>query len=383
MDIENKRLTNIVHITFDLTLGGTQQVIKQLIDGSDQHQFLHSVLCIDGTVGEIGELLLSKGIKVITLQRGTGFDLKLISLIRNYIKKNSVDILHCHQYSPYVYGIFASLFTGVKVIFTEHGRFYPDRSSWKRKAINPVLAVFTDAITAISQATAKALVEYENFSMAKIQVIYNGIKLEQLEPTTAVNISELKGELSIPESSFVIGTIARLDPIKNHTMMINGFVKLLSTEPDAILLIIGDGPEMPKLAELSNKLGISKSVLFTGFIVNPQKYLAIMDIFVLPSFSEGTSMTLLEAMSYRTVALVTNVGGSPEIVLNGESGIVVENDSLSQYSEALLRLYESPELRQTMAENAFNRFNDNFSDIAMVNQFQSLYKNLLNHKVIK
>ena len=91
-----------------------------------------------------------------------GFDTSLIAAIRRHIKTNNIDIIHCHQYTPWVYGVLAAFGTKTKVVFTEHGRFYPDTSSRKRKLLNPLLHKLTTATTAISSATKQALVEFEN-----------------------------------------------------------------------------------------------------------------------------------------------------------------------------------------------------------------------------
>jgi glycosyltransferase involved in cell wall biosynthesis len=103
------------------------------------------------------------------------------------------------------------------VIFTEHGRFYPDSSSWKRKIVNPVLAFFTDSITAISKATKQALVDFEFLTEDKIDVAYNGIKALPVIPET--ERQTLKKQLFLSNDDIVLGTVARLDPIKNHAMM--------------------------------------------------------------------------------------------------------------------------------------------------------------------
>ena len=145
-------------MTFDMAIGGTEQVIRQLVENRDADRYVHIVACIDNAIGELGVELQARNVAVIRLARRPGFDMALVRALRAMIKAQRIDIVHCHQYTPYVYGLLAAVWLPAKVVFTEHGRFYPDIYKWKRAVINPLFARFTAAITAISQATANALV---------------------------------------------------------------------------------------------------------------------------------------------------------------------------------------------------------------------------------
>ena len=133
------KMINLCHLTFDMRIGGAEQVIKNLVEGIDSVQYNSSIFCIEEPIGSFGQQLIEQGTTIHSLPRKEGFNLTLIFKIRHYLKKYKIDILHCHQYTPWVYGVLSTIGTGIKVIFTEHGRFYPDRSSWKRRLINPWL----------------------------------------------------------------------------------------------------------------------------------------------------------------------------------------------------------------------------------------------------
>ncbi len=186
---------NILHVTFDMSIGGAQQVIRQLVENMDNSRFNCEIVCIDNRLGEIGQMMREQGGTIHLLDRQPGFDLKLVYQINKLIRERNIHILHCHQYSPYVYGLLASIFSKARVIFTEHGRFYPDYGTWKRKLINPVFSLVTSKITAISKATKNALVEHENFNPNKIEVVYNGIA-----DKSGIQVDEkaLKAEFGIP-----------------------------------------------------------------------------------------------------------------------------------------------------------------------------------------
>ena len=360
----------ILHVTFNMGIGGTEQVIRQIIENSDQDRFTHEILCIDGQIGPIGQALKEKSIHIECTQRKAGADLKLVFFIRNLIKQNKVDVLHCHQYTPYFYGVLAAVGLATKVIFTEHGRFFPDRHHPKRRLINPLLALATDHIIAISKSTADALAEYEYIPRNKIKVIYNGIG--EIE-SKSLDRRALLTELDLEENSRYIGTISRLEPIKNQAMMINAFHKAKQMFPDLKLVLIGDGAKMQDLKKLTISLGIEQDVVFTGFIDNPQRYITLFEIFLLSSFSEGTSMTLLEAMSLSKPCVVTDVGGNSEVIINKESGLVVLDNDVESFSKAIIRLLENKDEQKKFGRAGRAFFEKNFFVQKMISDYQKLY----------
>lgn len=360
----------VLHVTFNMGIGGTEQVIRQIIENSDATSLCHEILCIDGTVGPIGRELQEKGIHVESVQRQSGTDFNLIRSIRRLIKQRSINILHCHQYTPYFYGVVAAVGSGARVIFTEHGRFYPDRHNARRRWINPLLNLLTDNITAISKSTADAVAEYEYMPRKKIQVIYNGIKQIELGGQTR---EALLQELNLSPEYRYIGTVSRLEPIKNQTMMINAFSMVKQKIPELRLILIGDGAKMHDLRQLAESLGLKDDVVFTGFIDNPQKYISVFEVFLLSSFSEGTSMTLLEAMSLDKPCVVTNVGGNAEVIIDNTSGLVVPDNDAEKFSAAILSLLEDENKIREFGKAGKEIFTKTFSAQKMVSDFQALY----------
>ncbi len=376
--VDNK--TKILHVTFDMALGGTEQVIRQLVENMPSDLIEHHIFCLDGEVKELGQLLVSKGYIIHSYGRKKGFDWSLILHLRRLIAQEQYDVLHCHQYTPFVYGVIASIFKHPKVLFTEHGRFYPEVVKFKRMVINPVLSLFTDKITVISKATAKAVVDYEYMPQHKVQVVYNGLKLDIDELKQTHSKQKLRDFLKVPKGDFLFGTIARLDPIKNHIMLIKAFEELCKKHNNLYLVIIGNGPMMDELRTLVADLDMEDNVALTGFIVEPQKYLLAMDVFLLPSFSEGTSMTLLEAMACGVPPIVTKVGGNPEIVENDVSGLIVENDDQSDLVSAMSKLLTEQNVRIKISAAAIERYKHTFKENHMVNNYMEIYGDLTGRK---
>ena len=370
--VNSRKPVRILHVTFNMGFGGTEQVIRQLVTNFDPANFECEIACIEGKIGVIGQTLQAEHrINIHSRQRAAGLDLGTILWLRKLIKGGSFDIVHCHQYSPYTYGWFAHWGTGARVVFTEHGRFHPDQYRKKAKYINPLLARTTHKLIAISAATRDALVEYEYLPRDRISVIYNGIAPITIDEEQR---SALKAQLQIEPDETVIGTVARLDTVKNQALMLKALRALLDQNLRVRLILVGDGPERKNLEQLTINLNLQQSVIFTGFQSQSANYLSLMDIFLLPSFTEGTSMTLLEAMSLGIPTVATRVGGTPEIVADGETGLLIESDDLSGFTSAIHLLLEQPDKLSNMAQKAKRRFEERFSAQQMVDQYEYCYR---------
>jgi glycosyltransferase involved in cell wall biosynthesis len=369
-----KRKINILHVTFDMRIGGTEMVIKNLINGADKTCFNLFLFCIEEPIGPWGMELQQQGINITSQSRHVGFDFSMISSIYTCIKRHNIDVVHCHQYTPWVYGALASLLTKARVIFTEHGRFYPDSTTWKRRLVNPILMLLTSKVTAISEATKKALVKYEYIPKNKIDVIFNGIKKLAVDSTSSVKV---RNRYKINQDAVLLGTVARLDSIKNHKMMLNAFSSLSSTAVPLHLVIVGDGDERDNLEKQITALGIQNKVTMTGYKSNPADYLNAIDIFLLPSFSEGTSMTLLEAMSLGKPCIATDVGGNSEVIQDGVTGLLIPNDDERSLVQAINKVIRSETLHNDLQKAALQRFEDKFSNNIMNENFKQAYQSVM------
>lgn len=365
------RPVRVLHVTFNMGFGGTEQVIRQLVMGLDPAEVQQEIVCIDGQVGALGEQLRALGVRIVPLPRQSGFDRGLIRRLRGILKAGDFDVVHCHQYTPWAYGWFAAIGTDACVVFTEHGRFYPDRYRYKAILINQLMARSSTAMVAISEATRQALARYEFLPGRHIKVIYNGIV--PLRPDPAA-MEQVRQSLAIPAGAFVVGTVSRLDPVKNQAMMLRAFARFARACPRALLLMVGDGPERQALETLADDLGIGERVRFTGFIETPVNHLALMDVFLLSSHTEGTSMTLLEAMSLGIATVATRVGGNPEIVDDGKTGLVTPPGNEQAFADAVATLWQSPALRKKLGEAARKRFRAKFSRHHMLAGYLGIYQ---------
>lgn len=366
-----ERRIRILHVTFNMGFGGTEQVIRQLIGNLAPDCFECEIACIDGGPGEIGQQLArDRGIVIHAKQRKPGFDKALVRWLHGIIRKGKFDVVHGHQYSPFLYAWLAHWMTGTRMVFTEHGRFHPDRHRKKARFINPFIARSSHALVAISEATREALAEYEYMPPSKIQVIYNGIEPPSQNPDRE---RQIRAELQLTPDDIVLGTVARLDPVKNQALLLTATRRLRDEGYPVRLLLVGDGPEREKLEAQVRELSLEKSVVFTGFQKNPADYLGLMDVFLLPSFTEGTSMTLLEAMCLGVPVIASRVGGTPEIVEHEKTGFLFDSGDEDGLLKAVKTLLDDPEAQRQMTTSARKRFQQRFSARQMADQYQSLY----------
>lgn len=361
----------VLHVTFDMRIGGTEQVIRNLIEANNTEHCEMSVFCIEEPVGPFGQHLIKAGVSIASANRREGFDLQIIRQLRAHIRALQVDVVHCHQYTPWVYGALAAFGTGARVMFTEHGRFFPDAARPKRRYVNPILMRMTKNITAISHATAEALEHYEYIPRSRVQVIHNGIAA--LAPDDASSPS-VRREFDIQDDALLLGTIARFDPIKDHNMMLRAFSKVLAVHSDSRLIIVGDGETRPEIEALIDTLGIGDRVILTGYRPYPAKILAEIDVFLLSSLSEGMSMTLLEAMSLSKPCVVTNAGGNPEVIEDGINGFVTPVGDEAAFANAIIEIALDGELRARLGQASLELFRRKFTSEKMHAEYLKLYR---------
>jgi glycosyltransferase involved in cell wall biosynthesis len=219
----------------------------------------------------------------------------------------------------------------------------------------------------------QSLAYYEWFSAKQIKVIYNGLESfsESGDP------KHWREQFGIPEGALVFGTIARFDSIKNIPMMINAFKEVHGRNPNTCLLLVGDGKERPMLEEAAREAGVAGSVIFTGFQQETAKLMSLIDIYLLSSFSEGTSMTLLEAMSSGTCSIVTRVGGNVELIEHESSGVIVDSEDTAALASWMSELAANPDKRRTFGNEATKVFNKHFSIISMLDGYSLTYEKAL------
>jgi len=357
-----------MQLVLSLSPGGTERLVIEICRHLAGCIEL-SVCCLDEP-GEWAAELAALNIPVDALSRQSGFRPALALELAGVIKARRIDVVHCHHYSPYVYGLLATiLHPRVRLVFTEHGRLSDAAPSRKRKFVNPVLARWPARLYAVS-ADLKQHMVAEGFPASRLQVIYNGIALgERLRPGQRHAARELLG---LPHDAFVVGTVGRLDPVKRLSALLRAHAMLVADHPRARLVVVGDGPERDVLQAEARTLNLTGSVLFTGYRADVRALMPAFDAYANSSTYEGVSLTILEAMAAALPVVATNVGGNPEVVIDHETGRLVPGHPYA-IAGALLELARNPLRRQNMGEAGRWRVKRHFSVNRMVQQYADAY----------
>lgn len=356
-----------MQLVLSLSPGGTERLVIEICRQlSDRIESM--VVCLDEP-GEWAAELEAAGIPVVALRRQPGFQPALSRQIARLIHLHAIDVVHCHHYSPYVYGLLASVFTNTRLVFTEHGRLSDDDPSLKRRMVNPFLSMLGGRVCAVSDALKQHMVA-EGFPARRIQVVYNGI--EPARRPTAAHRHAARQMLQLPNDAFVIGSVGRLDPVKNLSVMLQAHRLLLARDPAAKAVIVGDGPDAEALQRTASDLGIAGAVTFAGYRSDVRTLMPAFDVYVNTSSYEGVSLTILEAMSAGLPVVATPVGGNPEVVVDQETGFLVPGRP-RLVADALMRLAVAPRLRRILGDAGRWRVMRHFSIARMVNEYATLY----------
>lgn len=368
----------LAYVVNALNPGGTEKLVVEMARVFAREYDL-SVICLDDP-GTWGRMLRSEGIPVHCLWRQPGMDLTMPGKLARLFRSLRARIVHAHQCTPWFYSALSRLrYRKPKLLLEEHGRFYPEVENRKRAFVNRALIrKLTHRFVAVSEDVRMRLERYEGLSAPQIRVIYNGVSPPP--PLDERQRAGMRAELGFGENDFVVGTVGRFDSIKNLPMLVGALAKLAPEMPTLRGLLVGDGPEFPAVRGLVAANGLDERVRLTGFREDARQLAQCMDLFVLSSFSEGTSMALLEAMAAGVPVVVTAVGGNPEIVMNGETGWVVPSDDTPALQGAILEALRDPAERRRRAEAGRRRFQDSFGIEKMMEHYRHLYLDLLARK---
>ncbi len=357
-----------MQLVLSLSPGGTERLVIEIC----RHlaTTVESVVCCLDAPGEWASEVTALNIPVLSLSRTPGFHPSIARQLAQLISEHNIDVVHCHHYSPYVYGLLASaLRPGTKLVFTEHGRLSNAAPSWKRRLVNPLLSLWPGRLCAVSNDLKQFMVA-EGFPDRRIEVVYNGIDAgHRPRPGQCAAAREALG---IAKDAFVVGTVGRLDPVKNLPALLRAHAVVNARHPNAHLVIVGDGPEQAMLDQEARRLGISDAVTFAGHRGDARFLMSGFDVYVNCSTYEGVSLTILEAMAATLPVVATRVGGNPEVVIDHETGLLVPGQARA-VADAVLALAADPLRRHILGEAGRWRVKRHFSLDRMAQQYAGFY----------
>lgn len=314
------------------------------------------------------------GVPLEVLGRGKLDPRTIFDLIR-IIKRDKIQILHCHGYGSSTFGRITGLITGCPVIIHEH-MIDPDIPFYQKIA-DKILFPFTAKGVAVSNAVKTFMSGVRSIPDRKIQVIHNCIPGDYCNQYTDEQKNDYAKKYNIPEDKLLVGTVGRLDPLKAHTDFLLAAKEVLKVVPETCFIIVGEGALRSELEGYAQQLGIKNDVLFPGYCENVKEIISLFDLFAMSSLTEGFGLSIAEAMAQSKPVVATSVGGVPEVVVDGENGFLVPAKSPDQLAAKIIKLLCDEQLRQKFAAKALAHCQESFLAPVPVGKLSKLYSELL------
>ncbi len=365
----------VMHVVRSLEFGGAEKMAVRLASLQKSSRTVEpSIVCMR-SLGPLAVEAGKNGVLVELVGMGGVRYISPISRLAGMIRREKPDIVHTHNLVAHTHSAMAARLCGVPVVHTKHGRQLTSfsRAPWLRRYLYGVAA----RIAVVSGDTGESLSSKVRIDSSRMVVVYNGIDTSKFAKADRVRSREALG---IPESAVVVGAVSRLDPVKDHSTMLKAFARIVGGGREHLFLIVGDGPERGRIEDLIGDLGIRDNVIMTGFNEDIPGMLAAMDIYMQPSIAEGLSLTILEAAAAGVPVVSTRVGGTPEIITDGENGVLIEPGDVDALAGVLRRFLEDRKPFEEMAKKARRRIKEVFSIEEMTRNYETIYRNVLTER---
>lgn len=351
----------VCQLVHSLHVGGAEILARRLGEGlADRFRMVFA--CLDER-GTMAAELVQSGYTVEVLRRGNGLDLGCARRLARFLGEQQVDIVHAHQYTPFFYAAVARLLGRRRpILFTEHGRAYPDYPRRKRVVFNKMMLRRGDRLVAVGEQVRQALVENERFAAHRIETIYNGVNLQRFAEHRNASLL-LRQEFRLPADAHIVMQVARLDPLKDHHTALAAVAALRRRGVNNVhLVMVGDGPLREAIVAEIERQNLADRVHLLGLRSDVPALLREADAFLLTSVSEGIPLTLIEAMAARVPIVSTDVGGVREVVQHEETALLCPAGDAAGLASALQRVLGDPSLRARLCEAAAIRAETHFAE---------------------
>jgi glycosyltransferase involved in cell wall biosynthesis len=341
----------VLTVFVGLQIGGSQEAFLRSLPHFDRRAVEHVVCCL-GDRGPLVPEAEAMGVPVVSLGRlRSDNDIGAVPALARALRRERVDIVQTHLYTrarPYAQ-MAALLARRPGMLVIASGRSKSERL--KFRLADGLLMRFTDRFVAHCEAVRTAVVGDYGLAPDKVTVVHPGIEPRGFERGVRARAGALAA-LRLPEGATVIGAVARLETVKGIDCLLAAMPSILARHPAARLAVVGDGSEATRLRGLAADLGMAGRVSFLGARRDVADLLPGFDAFVLPSRHEGYPMALLEAMAAGCAVVASRVGGVPEAVEDGRSGLLVEPEAPAALARAVAALLDDPALRGRLGEAA-------------------------------
>ncbi|MDA0991476.1 MAG: glycosyltransferase family 4 protein [Verrucomicrobia bacterium] len=365
----------VCHLVISLDHGGLERLV---VDWATARHRRHPGSTIIGCLDHPGDLAAQLGdVPVHRLEANRSrqpWDRAAVVRLKALLagtEGTSADVVHSHNLAAQQYAVLARQGSSTGHVHTDHGS-NPHVRGWLNRWRLRWLARRTDHVVTVSAHTATMMNLYWGLPEDKLSIIPNGVTPHR--PTSSDDRNARRAALQLPPDAVVIGSVGRLAPIKGYDRLLTCMPELLIGIPTLICLLIGDGPARLELEQQARKLGVWDAVRFAGFQPDARCYYDLMNLFVLPSRSEGLPVSLLEAMAAGCPVAVTQTGEQPAVLNHGACGVLLPDDE-SQWPSVMLAILQEGPKRQTMVNAAMRRVAEQYTAEATLAAYETLYEN--------
>lgn len=365
-------MIHAVHVLDSLAVGGMENGVVNVINAT-RDQVRHTVVTMTGR-GPLSERLPAS-VPIHCIGKRAGTDLGAVLRLGRLVRGLRPDVVHSRNWGAFD-AVVAARLAGVRtVVHGEHGREAADPQGLdpRRNRLRRLLAPLVSRFVTVSLDLRRWLVITVGIPAHKVVTIHNGVDTARFSPADS---SEAREALGLPIGATVIGTIGRLDPVKDQAGLIEAFSGLAESGSSPILAIVGEGPSRPALEEQILRRGLSQRVRLFGERRDVATALRAFDVFVLPSRAEGMSNTILEAMASGLPVVATDVGGNPELVEPETTGRLVPPGDPHALEAALRGYVADAYLRRSQGKAGRERVIQQFSLDRMAQAHAGLYGSL-------
>ncbi|MFA4885954.1 MAG: glycosyltransferase [Desulfotomaculaceae bacterium] len=368
------RHLKVIHIIGGGEFGGAEKHILNLAGAADPLWVDYTVCCLFSA--PFVDIASGVGISALSIPMSHKADFGVVGKLARVILEGNFDLVHTHGVRANLLGRLAARQAGKKkVITTVHSlleKDYPGvvsrlANSWAEWSTRGL----TDHFIAVSQRLRDRLVS-GGIPANGVTVIYNGVSLEEIRPSSEPGAARKKMGF-LPETPLV-GIVARLHSVKGHSHFLAAARNILQQRPGIRFLVVGAGPYRPVLEKMAGNFGIRDQVVFTGFMDDVYSLMADLDLLVISSLWEGFGLTAIEAMALGVPVVATEVGGLPEVVLHGETGLLVPPANPAALARNILWMLDHPVEASSMAEKGGKIVREKFTSTVMARRTEELYR---------
>jgi sugar transferase (PEP-CTERM/EpsH1 system associated) len=359
----------VVHVVDSLRIGGLENGVVNLVN-QRWPGLRHAIVCLT-TDGPL-RARLGAGIDVMTLGKRPGQDVRAFGRLVQTLRRLRPRIVHSRNWAAFD-AVLAARMSGVRlVVHGEHGRDIadPEGRNTRRNRLRRILAPLVSRFVTVSNDLHRWMVEDVRVPAGKVVTICNGVDTSRFAPGDG---AAARAALGLPADEVLVGTVGRLDPVKDQLGLVAAFELVHQRHPRSALAIAGDGPCRADLVARVSALGLDSRVHLLGERADVPTVLRALDVFVLPSIAEGISNTILEAMATGLPVVATRVGGNPELVEDGITGTLVPRQQPRALASAIEAYLSDGRMLVTHGQAARRRAVERFGLVTMRDAYAALY----------